>query len=732
MSRDPALETFLAESAELLSVMESVLLQCEQGSSGQEAVNELFRAAHTIKGSAGLFGLDSIVAFTHVVESVLDRARAGGLPISGPAAAILLECTDHIGKLVASIAVGEEANDPALTKSGSRVLKRLAKETGYAPARKAAKGAPAANTQKATEAAAADSQRRAATDNWHISVRFSENVLKNGMDTLSFIRYLTTLGSITGIAIVDDALPALSQFDAECSYLGFEISFKSDADKSRIEAAFEFVRDDCTLRVLPPRSPMGDFTALCRERPESTERLIELLEQCGTLTSQEAQDCLATQAPGGGDEQAAVEDETPVAVAKEEVLRTSKEVKALDSRTIRVDGDKLDRLIDWIGELIIAGAATGSIARQAGLPALHESALQLARIVGEVRDQALKLRMVQIGSTFSRFQRVVRDVARETGKDIGLEVTGAETELDRTLVEGIADPLTHLVRNAIDHGIETPEVRRSRGKPAAGLVRLNAYHDAGSVVIEVADDGGGLKRDRIVQKATERGLISADQVLSDEQVYALIFEPGFSTAEQVTNLSGRGVGMDVVKRNITALRGTVEVHSEPDNGTRVCIRLPLTLAIIDGFQVGVGQSQFVIPLDLVEECVELEQNCRGDAEEVAGYISLHGSVLPLIHLRDMFEIHHGFGRRQSVVVVRSAGQRVGIVVDELLGELQAVIKPLSRLFSQLQGIAGSTILGTGRVALILDIPGLVERRHAMARAPDDGARPRVRVDDLVS
>src|ERR1700722_1870769 len=210
MSRDPALETFLAESAELLSVMESVLLQCEQGSSGQESVNELFRAAHTIKGSAGLFGLDSIVAFTHVGESVLDRARAGGLPISGPAAAILLECTDHIGKLVASIAVGEEANDPALTKSGSRVLKRLAKETGYAPARRAAKGAPAANTQKATEAAAADSQRRAATDNWHISVRFSENVLKNGMDTLSFIRYLTTLGSITGIAIVDDALPALS------------------------------------------------------------------------------------------------------------------------------------------------------------------------------------------------------------------------------------------------------------------------------------------------------------------------------------------------------------------------------------------------------------------------------------------------------------------------------------------------------------------------------------------
>jgi two-component system chemotaxis sensor kinase CheA len=415
---------------------------------------------------------------------------------------------------------------------------------------------------------------------------------------------------------------------------------------------------------------------------------------------------------------------TAEAKAGKDEPRASKEAKGPDNRSIRVDGDKLDTLIDWIGELIIAGAATGSIARQAGLPVLNESAQQLARIVGEIRDQALKLRMVQIGSTFSRFNRVVRDVARETGKDITLEISGAETELDRTLVEGIADPLTHLVRNAIDHGIETPEARQSRGKSAIGTVKLNAYHDAGSVVIEVADDGGGLKRDRIIQKATERGLITAGQVLTDEQVFSLIFEPGFSTAEQVTNLSGRGVGMDVVKRNITALRGTVEVHSELGRGTRVCIRLPLTLAIIDGFQVGVGQSQFVIPLDLVEECVEMEPG--DNAAEAVGHISLHGSVLPLIHLHDMFDIRQKAGRRQSVVVVRSAGKRVGIVVDELLGELQAVIKPLSRLFSQLQGIGGSTILGTGKVALILDVPGLVGRTQSIRQRCEDARRLRPR------
>jgi two-component system chemotaxis sensor kinase CheA len=734
MSRDPALNTFLAESAELLSVMEGVLLQCEQGTTSEESVNELFRAAHTIKGSAGLFGLDAIVAFTHVVESILDRARAGSLPISGEAAAILLECTDHIAKLVASVAADEESVAPELRASGSGVLERLAKETGYAPEHEATIAAPAAKNKDAGGMPPGDERPGVTSESWHISVRFNESVLKNGMDPLSFIRYLTSLGSITGIAIVDDALPALAQFDAECAYLGFEIAFQSTEDQSRIEAAFEFVRDDCTLRVLPPRSRLDAFIALASERPESLDRLLELLMVCGSLTAQEAHDCLRQSAAAApADPATAVPAIAGVPPAAHEELRpVAKDGKSPDHRSIRVDGDKLDRLIDWIGELVITGAGTGLLARQAGLPALQESAQQLAHIVGEIRDQALKLRMVQIGSTFSRFQRVVRDVARETGKDIGLEISGAETELDRTLVEGIADPLTHLVRNAIDHGIETPDVRRSRGKAATGVVRLNAYHDAGSVVIEVSDDGGGLKRERIVQKATERGLIAAGQVLTDEQVFALIFEPGFSTAEQVTNLSGRGVGMDVVKRNITALRGTVEVHSEPGTGTRICIRLPLTLAIIDGFQVGVGLSQFVIPLDLVEECVELEHGADGGAQEATGHITLHGSVLPLIRLRDMFEIQQRAGRRQSVVVVRSAGRRVGIVVDELLGELQAVIKPLSKLFSQLQGIGGSTILGTGRVALIIDIPGLVARKHAMGRRRDDAARSRVRIDDLVS
>jgi two-component system chemotaxis sensor kinase CheA len=731
MSKDPALETFIAESAELLGSMEGVLLRCEEGTADSESINEIFRAAHTIKGSAGLFGLDAIVAFTHVVESVLDQARTGKTPVNAAAAAALLDCVDHIAKLVDTTVGGDEAT-PALLEAGTVVLERLTSATGYSVAGPV-KATNAANSaaQPVTDARTGP---RAAADSWHISVRFGADVLKNGMDPLSFIRYLTTFGTITGLQTVDDGLPAQEKFDAECCYLGLELGFKTDAAQSRIESAFEFVRDDCQLRILPPHSPLADFAVLLGGAAEGDPRSGERLVRCGTLTAEELSACL-----GGGDSPSSgavsARVQVPVtgnAPAPPHEPRAPKNGKVSDGRSIRVDGDKLDKLIDWIGELIIAGASTASIARQAGLPVLQESAMQLAHIVGEIRDQALKLRMVQIGSTFSRFARVVRDIGRETGKDIALEVTGAETELDRTLVEGIADPLTHLVRNAIDHGIEMPDIREARGKPASGTVRLHAHHDAGSVVIEVADDGGGLKRERIVQKATERGLITDGQSLTDDQIYALIFEPGFSTADQVTNLSGRGVGMDVVKRNITALRGTVEIQSTEGKGTRVYIRLPLTLAIIDGFQVGVGHSHFVIPLDLVEECVEIVAPATLEAEPVAGHISLHGTVLPLIRLRDMFEIKHKAGRRQSVIVVRNAGKRVGIVVDDLLGELQAVIKPLSKLFNQLQGIGGSTILGTGKVALILDIPGLVQRMHTLERSATTSSRPSSPIREAVS
>jgi two-component system chemotaxis sensor kinase CheA len=399
-------------------------------------------------------------------------------------------------------------------------------------------------------------------------------------------------------------------------------------------------------------------------------------------------------------------DVVDAALAKQKVVR---ENSAAESRSIRVDADKLDQLINLVGELIIAGANVNLIARREGIGELQESTSKLSMLVEEVRDSALQLRMVKIGATFGRFQRVVHDVARELGKDIALQISGEDTELDKTVVEKIGDPLMHLVRNSMDHGIESAELRAARGKPAQGTLRLNAFHDSGSIVITVQDDGGGLQRERILAKAVERGLVQAGRHLSDSEVYALIFEPGFSTAEKVTNLSGRGVGLDVVKRNISALRGTVELSSEAGVGTTVTVRLPLTLAIIGGFLVGVGKSVFAIPLDMIEECVAYS------AEPGHDYTNLRGEVLPFIRLRRLFSVPGEPARGENIVVLKHAEQKAGLVVDTLLGEFQTVIKPLGRMFGQVKCISGSTILGSGDVALILDVPALV--RQAVQSVP---------------
>jgi two-component system chemotaxis sensor kinase CheA len=479
---------------------------------------------------------------------------------------------------------------------------------------------------------------------------------------------------------------------------------------------FEFVKDDCELHILPPLSSVASYIELIRALPEEDLRLGEILVRCGTLSREALARALGRQAldpvveprplgeilvQSGAVEQLVVD-------AGLERQRQTRERKAPESQSVRVDAHKLDQLIDLVGELVIAGSAVGLIGQKTGLSELTEAVSTLARMVEGVRDRALQLRMVQIGGTFNRFKRVVHDVSRELGKDIELIISGEDTELDKTVVEQINDPLTHLVRNAIDHGIEPAEARLARGKPTKGTVRLNAYHDSGAIVIEISDDGGGLKRDRILAKAVERGLVPAGSTLSDREVFNLIFEPGFSTAEAITNLSGRGVGLDVVKRNVTALRGAIEVSSEEGRGTKFQIHLPLTLAIIDGFLVRLADSTFVVPLDMVDECVEKERDDDGQRAE-RGYVNLRGQVLSLVRLRDLFGIEAMSRQRENVVVVKYAGRRIGLVVDDLLGEAQTVIKPLGKLFQGLSGIGGSTILGDGRVALILDVPALVRQ-----------------------
>jgi len=715
---DAALQTFFDESHELLTEMEAGLLQCERNASSAETINSIFRAAHTIKGSSGLFGLDAIVSFVHVVETALDRVRIGKVAMEPEFAILLLSCKDHIDALVAAAAGGESTSNAALEGRSAELILLLQARAGSVNQFGSSK--PAATIAAPSLAAAsATTAKFASTDLWHVSVRFKPDVLRSGMDPLSFVRYLTTFGEIRGILVIGDAIAAPDQFDPETCYLGFELSFDTKADESRIRSAFEFVAEDCVLVVLPPRAPVADYFNAMPELKTDSERAADILVQCGSLTPAEALRGLnlGMAGPSSVVPEAAATSVSRAAAPEAASPEVEKRATAAE-RSVRVDASKLDHLINLVGELITAAAGANLDARRIKNVELQESTSKLAELVESVRDSALQLRMVKIGPTFTRFQRVVNDVSRELGKDISLIVSGEDTELDKTIVEKIADPLTHLVRNAIDHGIESSTVRAAAGKPATGTIRLNAFHESGHIVIEVSDDGGGLKRDRILAKAIERGLVEPGKTLSDSEVFALIFEPGFSTAEKVTNLSGRGVGMDVVKRNITALRGDVEIHSAEGKGTTVAVRLPLTLAIINGFQVGVGDSVFVVPLDMVDECIEFSAQQANETGH--DYSNVRGHALPFVRLRDFFGVRTKTAARdtlarENIVIVKHGGVRAGLVVDALFGECQTVIKPLARMFNQVKCISGSSILGNGEVALILDVAMLMENvltRHA--------------------
>lgn len=708
MDMDNARDALVQEARELLAAMEMALMQIEAEGASSEAINAIFRAAHTIKGSAGLFAFERIVSFTHVAESVLDKVRNGSLPLDTNLLSLLLECGDYIGELVEAIAARREEEEPDPVKRGrlELSLNALLGVTAAAHPAVHAKGAAADTAQIEVDDGSAVS-----SDNWHLSLRFSPDVLRNGMDPLSFLRYLGTIGRIVHIVTLPDALPDARVMDPEACYLGFEVDFASDADRQTIEGVFEFVREDSEIRILPPHGKIAEYIGLIQSLAEPAGRLGEILVKGGALTPSELDNVLAQQAaepvPAKPLGTLLVEqDKVPQAVVAAALTKQKQgeEKRTQEQKFIKVEVSKLDALIDLVGELVIAGAAANLVAHREKHARFEEATQSISSLVEQIRDAALTLRMVPIGEVFQRFPRVVRDISRELGKEIQLLVTGADTELDKSMVEKLSDPLMHIVRNAMDHGIESKEARVMAGKAVEGTLRLNAYHESGSIVIEVSDDGRGLDRDRILAKAIERGLVSAEQPLSDGEIYRLIFEPGFSTAEQVTNLSGRGVGMDVVKKNIESLRGEVEIVSRQGQGTTVRIRLPLTLAIIDGFQVMVGDSQFVIPLELVIECIDISSH-----DMRHNIVKLRGEPLPFVRLRELFDLPEAEHVRESLVVVQYGQQRAGLVVDKLLGEFQAVIKPLGLLFGEVKGISGSTILGDGRVALILDVPHLVQR-----------------------
>ncbi|MBT9507513.1 chemotaxis protein CheA [Rhodoferax sp.] len=715
-----ALPAFISEAVEQTEAIEMLLLELEEHPDDREMLDSLFRCAHTVKGSAGIFGLTKVVEFTHHVETLLDQMREG-LVVLGPAlSTLLLKCNDKIKFLVAT-ATDDEADTPQEKEERADLVIQLRALTeGQAePAEPEMESEPTSSTP------ASDATR------WTISARFGPETFRNGMDPLSIARYLGGMGTVLAMRCSIEAVPSLVNLNPETCYLSFGMELESTASREDVVGAFSFVADDCELDVIAPETPGQKLARQIEEMPE-TPRLGDLLVSVGAVTQDRLAEVLSTQQQSRGmpavakpklgdllETQAGVAPEVvEAALGKQQKLRETGTGE--EGRYIRVQADRLDAVINLLGELVIAGAGATLLARETREVSLIEANLYMNSLIEEIRNGTLGLRMVPVGETFSRFRRVVRDTASSLGKEVNFEIIGGEAELDKSMVEKIADPLMHLVRNSLDHGLEPPQERIAAGKSAAGTLILSAKHETGAILIRIEDDGRGINRDRVLQRAWNRGLVPQGVVPSDDAINMLIFEPGFSTAEQVTNLSGRGVGMDVVRRNIEALRGTLKLNSVPGQGLQVDIRLPLTLAIIDGFLVGVGNSKFVLPLESVVEVIESGgQHIKVDATG-RHCLELRGAVLPVVRLRTLYSVESSHTERVSVVVVNSQRGQYGIEVEVLLGQQQTVIKPLGRLFKTLRGISGSSILGSGEVALILDVASLgdlVTGEAAITRSP---------------
>lgn len=712
---------FFDESRELCSALETALLDREQYPAHTETYNLLFRTAHTIKGSAGVFGLEAIVRFAHAMENVLERLRGGHLPLSDALVSLLLRCNDHL-RTCLDIGETDETAATQDTPEGTELLAQLKHYQQEAP-ETANESAPAANPAPVAMATGA----RAHNVHWQLSLRFHAGIFRAGFDPLAFVTYLQRLGTLHGIETVWRPRPSLAELDPTECFFGLDLALESAEDASRIRDAFEFVQEESLIGILPPHAPLHDFHALAQtlhERcAETTEAQMARWLARAALTPAEA-DTIRRGPPFGTPtpEEAAGEipaedplDTPPPGAGPRNPVRG-------ESQHMRIEAAKLDRLINRVGELVIAAAGTTLLAQQRQDAELLESIAAINALVENIRDDALTLRMVPVGDVFGRFPRLVRETAQLLGKSIKLEIKGADTEIDKSMVDQLADPLMHIVRNALDHGLEPGAARVRAGKPETGTVALNAYHDAGTVVIEVRDDGGGIPRDKVLAKALQHGLVPEGRVLTDQETLQLIFLPGFSTAEAVSDLSGRGVGMDVVKRAIEALRGVVEMQSHAGEGTVFRLRLPLTLAIIDGFQVEVDGTTLVMPLDMMIECVDMP---AGSMQQHARQVNVRGAWLPFVSLRELFGLPAATGN-EFVVIVHFGENRAGIVVDRLLGEVQAVIKPLGDIFQSLRGISGSTILGNGQPALVLDIPQLIQqalrREQRQVRAATEPGR----------
>ncbi|WP_028967099.1 chemotaxis protein CheA [Sphingomonas phyllosphaerae] len=655
MSEDPT-ATFRVEAGELLEQVEQGLLDLGHRLGDMALVNAVFRGLHTLKGSGAMFGFDALAAFTHHCESAFDRVRKGEVPATAELVSVILSARDHMAALV---------DGDAPKAEGDAILARLA---------------AAVDAARGGGAGAAASAAVPAAQGWKMFFRLPADAMANGTNPLMLLDELRDLGEAE-VRVRTDALPPLSELIPNECHLGWDVTLRGDISREAIEDVFIFVMDDMTLEI----APLGD------EAPAEPV----VVEDAPAVVAAAIEAAAPVAAAAGG----------PPAAAQPAV------------ENVRVPAERLDALMDRVGELVIAQSRLSQLANNRHDLLLRSVTEDIERLAGELRDTMMVLRMVPVSSLFGRFRRLIHDLARETGKSIELQTSGETTEVDKTVIERLFDPLVHIIRNSCDHGLEAPADRLAAGKSETGLVKLSAHQAGGEVLITIVDDGRGIDRDRVRAKGEANGLIEPGQQLADEELFGLIFHPGFSTAAQVTNLSGRGVGMDVVKRTIESLRGSISVTSEAGKGSTITLRIPLTLAIIEGLLVRVGESRYVLPLSAVEECLELslEEDLRSRGRSL---ITLRDRLVPFVRLRDLF----GTGTRpdphQKIVVVATGRERVGLVVDQIIGNHQTVIKSLSAFHRGVGSFSGATILGDGNVALILDVAQLV----AMAQPREETLR----------
>jgi two-component system, chemotaxis family, sensor kinase CheA len=654
-------DAFFDESFEALDTMEAALLKLNVGAPDAETVNTIFRVAHSIKGGSATFGFAEVASFTHTCETMLDELRANRMQVTRYITDLLLKSVDIMREMLRAV----QHKTPIDAQRVADVQFDL--ELAIAQ-----KNAPAV--------AAAPATRNA--HRWRIHFRPYPQLFVHGNDPLRMLRELADLGDLD-VVVAAQNLPALRDLDPESCYLAWDLTVDTDATREVIHQVFDWAEGDCELRIHDEKAAAA--TPSVKPAPVVETK--------------------ATEAP------------RPVTSEPAEALKQG----LGDATSIRVSTEKVDELMNTVGELVITQSMLTQLGTRLTGPLsdqLRAGLAQLERNVRELQESVMRVRMLPISFVFSRFPRMVRDLSQRLGKQVELKLTGDQTELDKTVLEKIGDPLVHLVRNSIDHGIELPQARVAAGKPSAGVISLEAYHKGGNIVVEVCDDGGGLQRERILAKARERNLVGATEVLTDEQICHLIFMPGFSTADQATDISGRGVGMDVVRRNIKELGGSIEVSSTDGRGSRFVITLPLTLAIVDGQSVSVGSETYIVPLITIIESLQLKP---GGVNRIAGYQEVfwfRDGYVPVVRLHEVFgvksrasELHEGL-----IMVVEGDGRRVGLFVDDLLGQQQVVIKSLETNFRRVDGVSGATILGDGAVALILDVPGLIRAASLRAAA----------------